>query len=110
MSERIKKAAAAAKEGADALSQAVTAARTRKGEPKVTKPAPPAKEEAPKPPTKAEQAALLDAFITHEKGFLAAVAIPEDTGDAMFAAVEAVLYHKERITKAELAKKYIEEG
>ena len=104
MSERIKKAAIAAKEGADALSQAVTAARTRKGEPKVTK-APP-KKKADAPP-EVDKMALFDAFIAHEKGFLEAVAVPDDTGDAMFNAVEAILYHKERISKAELAKLHL---
>ena len=50
-----------------------------------------------------------DAFITQQQTLLGAIDIPDDTGDAMMNAVEAVLYYKERITKAQLAKKYLEE-
>lgn len=107
MSEFTKKAAAKAKELQDSVSTAVAAARTRKGEPKVTKPAPKPEPPAPEP---VDTGARLDAFIAYEKELLAAVAIPDDTGDAMFSAVEAVLYHKERLTKAQLAKKHLEEG
>jgi hypothetical protein len=109
MSELTKKAAAATKAVQDKVSAAVASARTRTGEPKVTKPAKaPKVEAAPEPVLHTPE--RLDAFITYEKALLDAVAIPDDTGDAMFQAVEAVLYHKERITKAELAKKYLEEA
>ena len=107
MSKQLKKAATAAKEGADKLSAAVATARTRSGEPKVL-PAPP--KAPPAAPAPVDAGKALDAFIAHEKGLLAAVDIPDDTGDAMYNAVEAVLYYKERITKAELAKKYLAEG
>ena len=106
MSDTIKKAAAKAKAAQDKVSAAVAAARTRTGKPKVTKP------EKPAPPPVEEPVdigARLDAFITHEEGFLAGVDIPDDTGDAMYNAVEAVLYHQERISKAQLAKKYLTE-
>lgn len=109
MAETLKKAATAAKEGADKLSAAVASARTRSGEPKVTK-APkkaPAAEPTPEP---VDTGKRLDAFIAHEKGLLALVDIPDDTGDAMYNAVQAVLYYKERITNAELAKNYLAEG
>ena len=105
MSDTLKKAAAKAKETQDKVSAALASAVTRTGEPKVTKPAPEPEPEAPEP---VDTGALLDAFIAHEKGLLAAVDVPDDTGDAMFNAIEAVLYYKERITKAELAKKYLE--
>ena len=110
MSETIKKAAAKAKEGADALSAAVATARTRTGEPKVIK-APPKEKKVEEPVSEpVDVGKRLDAFIAHEKGLLAAIDIPDDTGDAMYNAVEGVLYYKERITKAELAKKYLAEG
>lgn len=107
MSETTKKLAAKAKEVQDSVSAAVATARTRKGEPKVVKPAPePVVEPEPEP---VDKAARITKFIEHEEGLLALVDVPDDTGDAMFNAVEAVLYFKERISKAELAKKYLEE-
>lgn len=107
MSDTIKKAAAKAKAAQEKVSAAVAAARTRTGEPKVTKPAP--KPEPAPEPEPVDMGARLDAFIAHEHGLLAAVDIPDDTGDAMFNAVEAVLYHQERISKAELAKRHLTE-
>jgi hypothetical protein len=113
MAETLKKAAEATAKAQQKVAAAVASARTRKGEPKVTK-AP----KTPKPDITPDEAAVLttpfkvarlDAFIAYETDLLAAVAVPEDTGDAMFNAVQAVLYHKERITKAELAKKYLTE-
>jgi hypothetical protein len=107
MSETLKKAAAKAKETQEKVSAAVAAARTRSGAPKVIKPEPPA------PAPKAEPVdvgARLDAFIAQETQHLSAVDVPDDTGDAMYNAVQAILYHKERISKAELAKKYLQEG
>ena len=106
MSETIKKAAAATKKAQEAVATAVASARTRKGEPKVTKPPPKPKEE---PAPKVDAGKLLDAFIAHQKSLLDAIAIPVDTGDAMMNAVTEVLYYKERISKAELAKKYLAE-
>lgn len=110
MSDTIKKAAQAAKEGADKLSAAVASARTRSGEPKVTK-APKKEKPAVEPVSEpVDVGKRLDAFIEHEKGLLALVAVPDDTGDIMYNAVQEVLYYKERITKAEMAKKYLAEG
>jgi hypothetical protein len=106
MAETLKKAAEATAKAQQKVAAAVASARTRKGEPKVTKPPPKEEPAAPEPVDVAER---LDAFIAYETDLLAAVAVPEDTGDAMFNAVQAVLYHKERITKAELAKKYLTE-
>jgi hypothetical protein len=107
MAETIKKAAAATKKAQDAVAAAVSSARTRKGEPKVTKPPP--KEETPvEEPV--DVGKRLDAFITHQQSLLNAVLIPEDTGDAMFNAVTEVLYYTERISKAQLAKKYLTGG
>ena len=105
MTETLKKAAAKGKEVQDKVASALASATTRSGEPKVVKPAPPPPEPEPEP---VDTSARLDAFIAHEKSLLAAVDIPDDTGDLMFTAVEAVLYYKERISKAELAKKYLE--
>lgn len=107
MSEKIKQAAAKAKEAQDKVSAALAAARTRSGEPKIIKPEPAPAPPAPEP---VDVGARLDAFIAHEQGCLARVDIPDDTGDQMFTAVQAVLYHKERISKAELARKYLTEG
>ena len=106
MSDAIKKAAAKAKEAQDAVSGALAAAVTRSGKPKVVKEEPKPPEPEPEP---VDVAARLDAFIAHDTSLLAAVDIPDDTGDAMMNAVNEVLYYKERISKAELAKKYLEE-
>ena len=107
LAETFKKAAAAAKKVQDDVASAVASARTRKGEPKVTKPPPKDEPAAPEP---VDVVKRLDAFIAHETAFLEAVAIPDDTGDAMYNAIEAVLYHKERISKAELAKNHLKGG
>jgi hypothetical protein len=107
MAETLKKGLAKAKEAADTLSAAVAPARTRKGEPKVIKPAP--KAPAPVEPTKTP-VELVDGFIAEETAHMERVDFPDDSGDYLFNAVQAYLYHKERITKAELVKKYLTEG
>jgi hypothetical protein len=108
MAETVKKAAAKAKETAEGLSKAVTAARTRTGTPKVTK-APPTPKEPPAAPVN-DPVTLLDAFITHETSLRDAIAFPDDTGDQMYAAVTNYLYYTERITKAQLVQKHLKEG
>ena len=109
MSEKIAKAAAKAKEIQDSVSAAVASARTRKGEPKVTKP-PPKEATAEQPPAPVDMGARVDAFITHQKSLLGAIELPDDTGDAMYNAITEVLYYQERISKAQLVKKYLAEG
>lgn len=105
MTESIKKAAAKAKETQDKVAGALAAAVTRSGKPKVVQPEP---EPEPPKPEPVDVGARLDAFIASERALLDAVDIPDDTGDAMFNAIEAILYYKERISKAELAKKHLE--
>ena len=107
MAETIKKAAAKTKDAADALSKAVGAARTRSGDPKIVQPEP---APAPATPAPRDPVPLLDAFIAQETHLMQAVDFPDDTGDAMFNAVTAYLYYRERISKAELVRKHLKEG
>lgn len=110
MAETVKKAAAKAKETAEALSSAVASARTRSGEPKVTKPPPKPKAQPAPEPVKRDPVKLLDAFMEEQKVHRDAVDFPEDTGDAMMNAVDAYLYYQERISKAQLVQKHLKEG
>jgi hypothetical protein len=110
MAETLKKAATAAKDAGDKLSKAVAGARTRSGEPKVTKPPPKPKTEEPKPVPAKTKTAYIDGFIAEETAHMDRVDIPDDTGDMMYTAIKAILYHKQRIAEAELAKKHLEDA